>query len=64
MTSALNEDRLLPADPGQRSIARRLYEAIKDRPIISPHGHVPIDWFARINISRIPPTCLSHRIIM
>ena len=38
MTSALNEDRLLPADPSQRSTARRLYEAIKDRPIISPHG--------------------------
>ena len=47
MTSALNEDRLLPADPSQRSTARRLYEAIKDRPIISPHGHVPIDWFAQ-----------------
>lgn len=46
MVSALNEDRLFPTDPEQRSIARRLYEAIKDRPIISPHGHVPIDWFA------------------
>ena len=46
MVSALNEDRLFPADPEQRLIARRLYEAIKDRPIISPHGHVPIDWFA------------------
>ena len=46
MVSALNEDRLFPTDPEQRLIARRLYEAIKDRPIISPHGHVPIDWFA------------------
>jgi glucuronate isomerase len=33
-------DRLLPADPGVRAIARRLYEAVRDLPIISPHGHV------------------------
>src|SRR3954469_3842818 len=33
-------DRLLPADPGVRSIARRLYEAVQDLPILSPHGHV------------------------
>lgn len=33
-------DRLLPADPGVRRIARRLYDAIRDLPIISPHGHV------------------------
>jgi glucuronate isomerase len=33
-------DRLLPADPAVRAIARRLYDAVQDLPIISPHGHV------------------------
>ena len=36
----LHPDRLLPADPGVRGIARRLYEEVKGLPIISPHGHV------------------------
>ena len=39
-------DRLLPADPSIRAIARRLYEGIRDLPIISPHGHVPPSWIA------------------
>src|SRR3954452_7321113 len=38
---ALHADRLLPVDPGTRAIARRLYEAVRDLPVISPHGHVP-----------------------
>ena len=33
-------DRLLPADPGVRPIARRLYEEVRTLPIVSPHGHV------------------------
>ena len=33
-------DRLLPVDPGVRSIARRLYAEVSDLPIVSPHGHV------------------------
>ena len=33
-------DRLLPADPAVREIARELYELQKDQPIVSPHGHV------------------------
>jgi glucuronate isomerase len=37
---ALHPDRLLPADPAVRAIARRLYAAVRDLPIISPHGHV------------------------
>ena len=37
---APHSDRLLPADPAVRGIARRLYEAVRDLPIISPHGHV------------------------
>jgi glucuronate isomerase len=36
----LSPDRLLPADPGTRSVARRLYDAVRDLPILSPHGHV------------------------
>jgi glucuronate isomerase len=37
---AANPDRLLPADPGTRTIARSLLERVQDLPIISPHGHV------------------------
>jgi glucuronate isomerase len=37
---AAHPDRLLPADPGTRSIARSLLERVQDLPIISPHGHV------------------------
>ncbi|MDQ0770645.1 glucuronate isomerase [Pseudarthrobacter defluvii] len=33
-------DRLLPADPGVRDIARSLYKKVEGLPIISPHGHV------------------------
>jgi glucuronate isomerase len=33
-------DRLLPAEPGLRAIARGLYEAVRALPIVSPHGHV------------------------
>ncbi|TDD89407.1 glucuronate isomerase [Saccharopolyspora karakumensis] len=33
-------DRLLPVDPAQRAIARRLYDSVRDLPLISPHGHV------------------------
>ncbi|HET7476317.1 MAG TPA: glucuronate isomerase [Dermatophilaceae bacterium] len=42
----LDPDRLLPADPGTRAIARRLYAATAQLPIISPHGHVPALWLA------------------
>ena len=37
---APHPDRLLPAEPGTRAVARRLYEAVRGLPIISPHGHV------------------------
>ena len=36
----LHPDRLLPPEPGVRAIARRLYEATSELPVISPHGHV------------------------
>lgn len=36
----LNPDRLFPADPATREVARRLYERVETAPILSPHGHV------------------------
>jgi glucuronate isomerase len=35
-----DDDLLFPSDPTQRSIARELYAAAKDQPLICPHGHV------------------------
>ena len=43
----LHPDRLFPADPETRKIARRLYASISDLPIISPHGHTDASWFAK-----------------
>ncbi|HZU08334.1 MAG TPA: glucuronate isomerase [Pseudacidobacterium sp.] len=43
----LHEDRLFPADPETRKIARRLYATVRDLPIISPHGHTEAVWFAK-----------------
>jgi glucuronate isomerase len=37
---ATHPDRLLPADPGVRDIARTLFSLVEHLPIISPHGHV------------------------
>lgn len=37
---AAQPDRLLPADPGVRNIARSLFSRVEHLPIISPHGHV------------------------
>src|SRR4249919_4405651 len=42
----LHPDRLLPADPAVRAIARELYTSVKDLPIVSPHGHTDPRWFA------------------
>lgn len=42
----LNPDRLFPADPATREVARRLYAEVAKLPIISPHGHVPPAWIA------------------
>lgn len=39
-----DRDRLLPADPATRSVARSLYERVSAAPIVSPHGHVPVEW--------------------
>ncbi|MHA6799454.1 glucuronate isomerase [Bounagaea algeriensis] len=37
---APHPDRLLPAEPTQRGIARRLYDDVHALPLVSPHGHV------------------------
>jgi glucuronate isomerase len=42
----LHDDRLLPAEPGVRAIARALYQGVKSLPIVSPHGHTDPAWFA------------------
>ena len=42
----LHPDRLFPADPATRALARRLYDAVKNLPIVSPHGHTDPRWFA------------------
>ncbi len=42
----LHPDRLFPADPTTRDIARTLYAEIADLPIVSPHGHTDPTWFA------------------
>ena len=42
----LHPDRLFPADPATRAIARALYEPVAGLPIISPHGHTDPAWFA------------------
>jgi glucuronate isomerase len=43
----IHPDRLFPADPATRDVARRLYESIAGLPIVSPHGHTQASWFAR-----------------
>ncbi|HEV7623473.1 MAG TPA: glucuronate isomerase [Amnibacterium sp.] len=42
-TSPLDPDRLLPVDPETRAVARDLYRAVAEAPIVSPHGHVPAE---------------------
>ena len=43
----LHEDRLFPADPSARKIARSLYAQVRNLPIVSPHGHTQASWFAK-----------------
>jgi glucuronate isomerase len=45
-TNINHPDRLFPADPGVREIARVLYEEVRALPIVSPHGHTDPSWFA------------------
>lgn len=43
---SLHPDRLFPADPDTRAVARRLHAEVANLPIISPHGHTDPRWFA------------------
>ncbi|MCZ9310238.1 glucuronate isomerase [Corynebacterium uberis] len=54
---AAHPDRLLPADPGTRDIARRLLASVEDLPIISPHGHLDPAMFSS-NAAFPNPTAL------
>ncbi|MVA24682.1 glucuronate isomerase [Agrobacterium vitis] len=42
----LHPDRLFPLDPAARTLARTLYDTVRDLPIVSPHGHTDPRWFA------------------
>jgi glucuronate isomerase len=41
----LHPDRLFPAAPEVRGIARKIFSEIRDLPILSPHGHTDPRWF-------------------
>src|SRR5438046_6009206 len=42
----LHPDRLFPADPATRNLARALYATVAPLPIVSPHGHTDPQWYA------------------
>lgn len=42
----LDDNRLFPADPTLRDLARGLYDGVRDLPIVSPHGHTDPRWYA------------------
>src|ERR1700749_642818 len=43
----LHPMRLFPSDPAARAVAAKLYETVRDLPILSPHGHTDPTWFAK-----------------
>lgn len=53
----VHPDRLFPAEPSTRAVARELYRSVADLPIISPHSHVPPEWIAE-DIPFTDPTAL------
>ncbi len=42
----IHPDRLFPADPSTRALARELYATVASLPIVSPHGHTDPRWWA------------------
>jgi glucuronate isomerase len=54
----LHPDRLFPADPRTRDIARALYTPVSGLPIVSPHGHTDPAWFATNDPSADPAQLL------
>jgi glucuronate isomerase len=43
----LDPMRLFPSDPAARGVSAKLYETVRDLPILSPHGHTDPAWFAK-----------------
>ncbi|WP_371156200.1 glucuronate isomerase [Jannaschia sp. 2305UL9-9] len=43
--ATLHPDRLFPADPATRAIARSLFAKVEHMPIVSPHGHTDPTWW-------------------
>jgi glucuronate isomerase len=39
--------RLFPSEPSARAVAAKLYDTVRDLPILSPHGHTDPSWFAK-----------------
>jgi glucuronate isomerase len=54
----LPDDRYFGPDPKQKEIAQRLYNQVKDLPLICPHGHVDPRMFADPDYSFGTPTDL------
>jgi glucuronate isomerase len=48
-------DRLLGSNETERSLARRFYERVTALPIVSPHGHVPVELLADPKARLDPP---------
>ncbi len=58
----LDQDRLFPAEPTTRAIARKLYGTVCNLPIISPHGHTDARWYAENEPFPNPPVSSSFPI--
>lgn len=54
----VSPDRLFPADPAVRDVAREIYATTENLPIISPHSHVPPEWIADNEPFKDPTTLL------
>lgn len=55
---ALHEDRLFPAEPAARAMARQLFATVEKLPIVSPHGHTEPRWYAQNEAFPDPATLL------
>ena len=56
MAWKLNPDRYFTPEKKQRKLARSLYEAVSDLPIVSPHGHVDPKLFSNPSATLGNPT--------
>src|SRR6478609_1093002 len=53
----LDSMRLFPSEPAARSVSAKLYETVRNLPILSPHGHTDPSWFAK-DVAFPNPTAL------